>query len=575
VYNSEACHNEVSQHENGSASYNWQNVRSSDHFVQFYEQDKTLIDSVSRFVVSGLRSGECCVVIASADHQADIDRTLAATGIDPATARSRHNYVCLDAAQTLSTFMSDGMPDSERFEESIGCVIGNLARSGKPIRAFGEMVNMLWSEGNHAGAIRLEQLWNDLASTRAFGLFCAYAMNGFNHEAHAEQFSSICAHHTQVIPAESYSVLGSQDDQLRQITLLQQKAKALEHEIARRIEVESLLIDSAVVKNRLAAIVDSSDDAIISKTLEGTITSWNGGAERIFGYTAEEVIGKPKTIVFPPELYHEEDEILAKLRRGERIDHFESVRVRKDGKRIDVSLSLSPIKDGRGKIVGASTIARDITDSKRQQRELETLNARLKRSITETHHRVKNNLQLMGALIDMQRQTERTSVPISDLLRLGQNIQALAVIHDILTHEAKEDGDIESISIKGILERLLPMMAGTVGDRRLIVKMDEASLPGKSTTALALIANELVCNAVKHGSGDVELTLTSDENGIVLAVCDDGPGFEEGFDPEICAHTGLDLIENIARYDLHAETCYRNREGGGARVSVSIKNQKP
>jgi PAS domain S-box-containing protein len=120
-----------------------------------------------------------------------------------------------------------------------------------------------------------------------------------------------------------------------------------------------------VDQRRLAAIVESSDDAIISKTLEGIIASWNLAAERMFGYSSQEAVGKPITLIIPAELREEEDTILAKLRNGEHIDHFETVRMRKDGTRIDISLSISPIKNSAGQIIGASKIARDITESKR------------------------------------------------------------------------------------------------------------------------------------------------------------------------------------------------------------------
>src|SRR5438105_7747805 len=121
----------------------------------------------------------------------------------------------------------------------------------------------------------------------------------------------------------------------------------------------------------LSAIVDSSDDAIISKDLEGIIRSWNKGAERIFGYTATEIVGRPITLLVPAERREEEPEILERLRRGERIDHYETVRLRKTGERIDVSVTISPIKDASGRILGASKIARDITEQKRGQRSLE------------------------------------------------------------------------------------------------------------------------------------------------------------------------------------------------------------
>ena len=120
---------------------------------------------------------------------------------------------------------------------------------------------------------------------------------------------------------------------------------------------------------RLAVIVELSDDAIISKDLTGRITSWNAGAERIFGYTEAEAVGQPITIIIPPELREEEEDILRRLRAGERIEHFETVRVDKQGRRINVSLSISPIKDAEGRIIGASKIARDISDRKRAEEE--------------------------------------------------------------------------------------------------------------------------------------------------------------------------------------------------------------
>src|SRR5580765_2286217 len=128
----------------------------------------------------------------------------------------------------------------------------------------------------------------------------------------------------------------------------------------------------------LAAIIDSSDDAIVSKSLEGIIATWNPAAERIFGYTADEVIGMPISIIVPPELGSEEPEILAKISRGEKIEHFETTRVRKDGKRIQVSVTISPIRDTSGKIIGASKIARDITEQKAAQEQIRLERERLR-----------------------------------------------------------------------------------------------------------------------------------------------------------------------------------------------------
>lgn len=131
----------------------------------------------------------------------------------------------------------------------------------------------------------------------------------------------------------------------------------------------------------LLAVVESSDDAIVSKNLDGMIRSWNSGAYRLFGFSSEEAIGRPITLIVPSELQDEERQILKRLRDGESIDHFETVRCRKDGSRVDVSLTISPVRDSEGRIIGASKIARDITQRKlnNDNRKEAELSARLLR----------------------------------------------------------------------------------------------------------------------------------------------------------------------------------------------------
>src|SRR6202049_1534363 len=135
------------------------------------------------------------------------------------------------------------------------------------------------------------------------------------------------------------------------------------HDITERMQAER-------TTGLLAAIVNSSDDAVISKNLDGTITTWNKGAERIFGYSAEEAIGHQITILIPPDRLDEEVTILERLKRGERVDHYETVRLRKDGIRLDISLTISPVRDGAGRVMGASKVARNITERKQIERAL-------------------------------------------------------------------------------------------------------------------------------------------------------------------------------------------------------------
>src|SRR6266568_584436 len=433
----------LAPHLNGSE------VRASEHFVQFYEKDIFLLDSLSAFVSTGLAAGDVCIVIATKAHREGLEELLKARGVDLAAAHTRGEYLSLDAAETLSKFMVDGLPEPERFAEVVGSVLMRAAKSRHHVRIFGDMVALLWTEGNQAAAIYLEELWNDLHhKTYPFSLFCAYSMHSFDGEAHEVPFTEICKQHSQVIPDESYTALTSLDERLRTITLLQQKANSLEAEVAERKRAEEqlrisenryrrlfeeskdgiLMVDPRTGKitdanpamtellgctheqllaqelwqtglfqdreatlealrelqekqylryatlplhtkdgrcrevefvstlyqvdgytviqcnihditerrqaeeehSRLAALVESSNDGIVGKTLDGIITSWNQAAERLFGYSASEAVGKPITIIIPPTLYQEEEDIIEKLGKGIRIQHYETVRRRKD-----------------------------------------------------------------------------------------------------------------------------------------------------------------------------------------------------------------------------------------------------
>ena len=162
--------------------------------------------------------------------------------------------------------------------------------------------------------------------------------------------------------------------------------------------VELLLVEiearrkAQIGLGQLASVVETSDDAIITKDLNGIITSWNKGAERVFGYEANEVVGKPVSLLIPPDRPDEEPSILERLRKGQRIEHYETVRLRKDGKFIDISLSVSPLADAAGRIIGASKIARDITERKRASAQQEMLVQRNELSRQERIHRRQRHL---------------------------------------------------------------------------------------------------------------------------------------------------------------------------------------
>jgi signal transduction histidine kinase len=208
--------------------------------VQFYEADAFIVDAVADFIGAGLRAGEATIVVATLAHRADLDARFHAQGLDLAAARANGQYVSLDAAELLSRLLVDGTPAPQRFQEIIGGIIAGAAEGRPGVRVFGEMVALLAAEGNPSATIRLEELWNDLQTTHGFSLFCAYPIDRLG-EASAELLGDVCAAHSSVVPAESYTTLPTPDARLRQIAVLQEKASRLAAEIAERERAEERL----------------------------------------------------------------------------------------------------------------------------------------------------------------------------------------------------------------------------------------------------------------------------------------------------------------------------------------------
>jgi PAS domain S-box-containing protein len=244
---------------------------------------------------------------------------------------------------------------------------------------------------------------------------------------------------------------------------------------------------------RLAAIVESSDDAIVGKNLDGIITSWNAGAERIFGYMAEEIIDKPITILIPPDFQKEEEAIIERIRRGQRVEHFETVRQRKHGSLIDLSMTISPVKNSQGKIVGASKIARDITERKRSEVQIVNL-------AHEAEHRTKNILATVQAAVRLSH--SNTS---DDLKRVIEGrINALAKIHTLFVESRWTGAQLHSL----VTQELLPYRDEREG--RVQINGPTVMLVPNTAQAIAISLHELATNAAKYGSlsaadGNVEI----------------------------------------------------------------------
>ncbi len=237
----------------------------------------------------------------------------------------------------------------------------------------------------------------------------------------------------------------------------------------------------------------------------------------------------------------------------------------KDGRVLDISWATVRLSDGTS--IG---IGQDITQHKYQEAQIQARNRRLKQAMQETDHRVKNNLQSVAALLDMQILANEEAVPVKELTQVRMHIITLASIHDMLTHDVKEDTVLSLISAKEALHKLLPMLQKIVGQQRILWSADEVYLPIKHGMSLAVLINELITNAVKHGGQQIELRLDVFEEQVTLEVCDDGPGFPQAFHPSTAASFGLELVETVGRVDLSGQTYYENLPDGGACVRVTF-----
>ncbi len=234
---------------------------------------------------------------------------------------------------------------------------------------------------------------------------------------------------------------------------------------------------------RLASIVQFSDDAIVSKDLQGIIKTWNAGAQRLFGYTAEEVIGKPVNILIPPDRQDEEPGILQRIRAGERIHHYETVRMRKDGSLIDISLTISPLKNAAGQIIGASKIARDITDHKRDETRRQLL-------INELNHRVKNTLATVQSVALQTFRGQGGEAP----KQFESRLIALSKAHDVLTRESWEGADLREL-----IDHVIASMC-VEPEQRFDIAGPALRITPKMSLSLSMALHELCTNAGKYGA---------------------------------------------------------------------------
>jgi PAS domain S-box-containing protein len=304
---------------------------------------------------------------------------------------------------------------------------------------------------------------------------------------------------------------------------------------------------SEEIAQQFAAIVQSSDDAILSIDLDRIITGWNGGAERLYGYLAEDVVGQPITILIPADRLHEENTIIDRIRRGERVDHYETVRRRKDGSLVDVSLTVSPLKNAEGRVIGASKIARDITEHKRSEAQIATL-------VRETEHRAKNVLATVQATVHLTQ-----ADTVEDFkLALNGRIQALANVHALFAQSRWAGADVRTLAV----QELSPYCQGDQGRAR--IDGPDIMLEPGTAQMVGVCLHELATNAAKYGAlsrpqGHVRIAWSRTPDGrLVLSWSETGgppvsPPLRRGFGTRVMKQMVEGQLKGEMRFDWRRE----------------------
>ncbi len=530
-----------------SASYvaptAWSNVSPHSHLVQFYENDGFLIDSLARWFGDGLDAGDTCIFVGTEAHRISLEKYLKDRGIDLDLMRARRRCVCLDAASTLATFMVDGWPDEARFVRTLQEILAGVSRQGDR-RVFGEMVALLWKDGNRQAAIRLEEIWNAFMRTHTLSLCCAYPINSFGTDADASLFMKVCAQHTPVLPAESYSALATPAERLRAVSLLQHKARTLEAEKAGRKKAEKSL------QRRQKELSDFFENAVEGLQQLGPRANilWANPAQlKLLGYFADEYIGH-----WLGEFYVDRnrfDEFWARLMRRELIYDFGAALRCKNGSIKHVLIHSSGLWED-GKFLYTRCFIRDVTERveledqlKVRLTELAQADQRKNEFLAMLGHELRNPLSaVLDAIVTAQldqtrrdralaiarRQTDQLAGLVDDLLDVGRITQDRIALKK------------EPLLVGSILRQVVEEAHSLVepGQHQLSVivspQAENVSIEADPARLRQVIAN-LIHNAAKFTppGGRIEVMADRNDDEAVFRVRDSGVGISPDLLPHI------------------------------------------
>lgn len=514
---------------------NWSQMGKSEHFVQFYESDEYLLDSLTGFIGTGLSLGDACIVVATKSHRDGLEERLKADGFDLAAAHSRGEYIPLDALETLSKFMVDGLPDSKRFSQVIESLIVQAAHGQRQVRIFGEMVALLWIEGNQAGAMALEELWNSLHNnSHPFSLFCAYSIYSFAGESYREPFIQICQQHSQVIPDGSYTRLASSDERLRAITLLQQKATSLQTEITERKGAEEAMRAS---EERFRTVFALAPVGMSLTDIQGRFVQVNPVYSQITGYTEQELLQTDFPSITHPEDLQENMRLLQEMLAGN-IPSFliEKRYLKKDGSAVWVQCNVSPVRNSKGELVNIFVITEDISERKKAEERKDTF-------ISMASHELKTPVtSLKGFTQVLKRRLKQQADPQTLLFldRMDVQLNKLTkLITDLLDISKIQTGTLAfretNFDLDELMRETVENVQATTTTHHLDLQGETHAQVNADRDRLGQVLTNLLTNAIKYSpkADTVIVSLSKDHEQVEVAVQDFGIGIDKQYHEHI------------------------------------------
>jgi PAS domain S-box-containing protein len=521
---------------------NWHDHEHRGHTVQFYTEDRTLIDGLSRLIGTVLGAGDSAIVIATSLHREALAQRLKARGLDVLAASRQGRYLQFDAAQTLSKFTVDGWPDAALFNKVIGPLLTQAkeASEGPDARvvAFGEMVALLWSQGREEAAIRLEQLWNELAKMHTFSLHCAYPIGSFGREQDTEPFLKICAEHSGVIPSESYTDLINEQERLRNISHLQQRALALETEKAQHEEVQKSLQRR---ESELADILENAVEGVQQVGPDQRILWTNKALLNLLGYSVDEYVGHQLGEFHVHRAVFET--FWAKLMRREEIYDYPAELRCKDGSVKQVLIHSNGLwEDGR--FVHTRCFVRDVTQQKRLEQSLRDAEkqAAMGRIAAIIAHEINNPLETVMNTFYLLRTHPSLDEDARKLMRVADEemVRMRHIAKQTLAFYRNSDNPVP-VSLRHAVEEVLAAYSRKILLHRITVEKNIAT--DGSILAFPVEIRQVLINLIGNAvqampeGGTLRITLRhcseemhrSGRSGVRINVTDTGVGIPAAF----------------------------------------------